>query len=151
MRLSGCWPPGYLNIHENVLPKRKTNRILWECRWSWGQPSPHSCIHSIPRAPRMDQLPSPPTPMPAVIGVAQSMKFNQEAHGKQLQHQMHHGKEFNEKHVGSRHKIGQTSCASWDWGGERDVKQADEPNTGFLGGLCLFFFLSKYGHIVWTV
>lgn len=52
--------------------------------------SPYSCIHSIPHPLRMDQLPSPPTP---VIGVAQSMKFNQEAHSKQLQCQMHYGKE----------------------------------------------------------
>lgn len=58
------------------------------------RPTILSFMHTFYFLCRMDQLPSLPTPVPMVIGVAQSMKFNQEAHSKQLLCQMHHGKEL---------------------------------------------------------
>lgn len=41
MRLSGCWPLGYLNIHEDSLPKRKTNM------GSYGSPSGGGASHPL--------------------------------------------------------------------------------------------------------
>lgn len=91
MRLSGCWPLGYLNIHADILPKRKTNTgsygsprgggaslpLILACiispipGWNYCQPHPHLCWWSLE----------------VQLRSCQSTQSKQEARDKQLQHQ----------------------------------------------------------------
>lgn len=94
MRLSGCWPLGYLNIHADILPKRKTNT------GSYGSPSGGGASLPLILAsyPRMEQLPTPPTPVLVVTrGTTQELLRARNPNRKPVTSncsiRMHHGKE----------------------------------------------------------
>lgn len=127
MRLSGCWPLGYLNIHEDILPKRKTNT------GSYGSPSGGGASHPLILACIISPIPGCNNCQPHPHLCWWSLEVQ---HRSCSEHAIQTGglrqaiaasecitgKSLNEGHMGSGKKIGQTRGAPRVWGGERMLR-----------------------------